>query len=538
MKKIFFVATTFIFVMLFGLQVNAGYDVTPPKLNSVTLEKTTVTKPGILNITLDITEEETGVVYIHIFYSKPGMVNCYDLSGYVEISNVFTGKYIVSAPISSSFNVGDDYFISEVILRDAQGNQSDYTDLDNDKKMYLQNANGSDNADEFCYVNHGFAVEEEFNVNFQYHITNPNIVSKIASMGNDEVGMVTYDASNHVASKGIFEAIKGTNKTIVFSNNSMQWVFSGKDLSGDIKDIDLAIAVSEKRGEDYSNTKNVLKIDFADNGILPGKARIRLKSDYMYKLHNLSDSLLLYYIDDKNSKIEKINTDVNYILDGSDHWCQFYIDHNSSYIISSETAKYIPKKGAFLNDTKTKAQYTVIKSGKSNGTVEYKKSTNSSTAAISIPATVTIDGITYKVTSVAPNAFKNNKRITKVTVGKNVNTIGASAFYGCSKLKSIIFKSGSELTAINSKAFYKCTALIKITIPSKVAKIGTQAFYGCKKLKTIIIKTTKLTGAKIGSKALKGISSKAIIKVPKRRLSSYKKVLKAKGVGSDVKIKN
>ena len=289
-------------------------------------------------------------------------------------------------------------------------------------------------------------------------------------------------------------------------------MFHGKDLLGDIKDIDLDIRVSEVNGKSYSNTKDVLKIDFADNGVLPGKARIRLKSDYMYTLHNLSDSLLLYYINDENSEIEKINTDVNYLLDGSDHWCQFYVDHNSSYIISSEAVNYIPARGAVINDTKTKARYTVVRSGKSNGAVEYKKATNKDAASISIPATVTI--------------------------GKNVKTIGVNAFYGCSKLKNITFQSGSALTAMNPKAFYKCTALTKITIPSKVAKIGAQAFYGCRKLKTITINTTKLTGARIGSKALKGIYSKATIKTPKAKLSSYKKILKAKGVGSGVNIKN
>lgn len=536
MKKIFFVATTFIFVMLFGLKANAGYDVTAPKLNSVTLDKTTVTKPGILNITLDITEEETGVTFIQISFWKSGEPSNGGLG--IEVSNVFTGKYTVSVPISSSFQVGDDYYVSDIYLQDAQGNESAYIDLDNDKKMCLRNADYSENEEEFCYVNHGFAVEEEFDVAFQYHIANPNVVSKIESMGNDEVGMVTYDASNHVANKEIFNAMKGTNKTIVFSNDSMQWVFHGKDLSGDIKDIDLKIAVSEMDGAAYNNTKDVLKIDFADNGTLPGKARIRLKSDYMYTLYNLSDSLLLYYIDDKNNKMERINTDVNYLLDGSDHWCQFYVNHNSSYIISSETAKYIPKRGAVLNDTKTKAQYTVIESGESNGAVEYKKTTNSSASSISVPATITVDGIAYKVTSVAANAFKNNKKITKVTIGKNVNTIGASAFYGCSKLKTITFKSNAALAAINSKAFYKCIALTKITIPSKVAKIGTRAFYGCKKLKTITIKTTKLSGAKIGNKAFKGIYYQATIKAPKKKIGIYKRILKAGGVGSGAKIRN
>ncbi|MBQ6843787.1 MAG: leucine-rich repeat protein [Agathobacter sp.] len=71
-------------------------------------------------------------------------------------------------------------------------------------------------------------------------------------------------------------------------------------------------------------------------------------------------------------------------------------------------------------------------------------------------------------------------------------------------------------------------------VPSKVTKIDKQAFYGCKKLKTITIKSTKLKT--VGKNALKGINSKATIKVPKSKLSAYKKLLKGKGQGSKVKI--
>ncbi|MBD5106183.1 MAG: leucine-rich repeat protein, partial [Lachnospiraceae bacterium] len=76
-----------------------------------------------------------------------------------------------------------------------------------------------------------------------------------------------------------------------------------------------------------------------------------------------------------------------------------------------------------------------------------------------------------------------------------------------------------------------------ITIPSKVNKIGSKAFYGCKKLKKITIKTTKLTKKKVGSQAFKGIAAKATIKVPKKKLSAYKKMLRARGVGAKAKIK-
>ena len=64
-----------------------------------------------------------------------------------------------------------------------------------------------------------------------------------------------------------------------------------------------------------------------------------------------------------------------------------------------------------------------------------------------------------------------------------------------------------------------------------------QAFAGCKNLKSIIIRTPYLTKKSVGAKAFKGISSKAVIKVPKKQLKAYKKLLKTKGVAKSVKIK-
>ena len=215
---------------------------------------------------------------------------------------------------------------------------------------------------------------------------------------------------------------------------------------------------------------------------------------------------------------------------------------------------------AGTNDTSDDgtATYKVTASDLTKGTVAYVAPTNKDITTVSIPETVTIDGITYKVTSIADNAFANNKKLTKVTIdsnvktigkkafykctklktvktGNNVTSIGSNAFYGCSKLTSVTI--GSNVTTISDKAFYKCTSLGKITIPSKVKKIGKQTFYGCKKLKSITIKTTKLTSKNVGSKAFKGIYSKATIKVPKSKLTSYKKILKAKGCGSKVTIR-
>jgi len=210
-----------------------------------------------------------------------------------------------------------------------------------------------------------------------------------------------------------------------------------------------------------------------------------------------------------------------------------------------------------VEDPETGDSYVESGTDGEDKTVEYVAPDNNATTA-EIPNEVTINGVTYKVTSIADNAFKNNKKIKKVVIdsnitsigknafygctklqsvkiGKNVKTIGSKAFYGCTKLTTVTM--GNNVTTIGDKAFYKCSKLKKITIPSKVNKIGKQAFYKCKNLKTITIKTKKLKSSNVGSQAFKGVYSKATYKVPKAKLSAYKRLLKKKGVSSKAKIK-
>ena len=224
--------------------------------------------------------------------------------------------------------------------------------------------------------------------------------------------------------------------------------------------------------------------------------------------------------------------------------------------IEDQKVTEIPKSGTVIADQNTKAKYKITAIGDENE-VNYVAPTSKS-ATITIPDTIIIDGRTYKVAGISDKAFKDNKTLKTIVIGQNVTSIGKSAFqgctslqkvqkavnvqkigdkafYGCKKLTSI--SMSSKLTTIGKYAFYKCTSLKKIVIPGKVKKIGTKAFYGCKKLKTITIKTTKLTSKNVGSKAWKGIYSKATIKVPKKKLSSYQKMLKSKGVSSKAKIK-
>lgn len=190
------------------------------------------------------------------------------------------------------------------------------------------------------------------------------------------------------------------------------------------------------------------------------------------------------------------------------------------------------KKGDVVSDDSKAAKVQVISTSKK--TVAYKAPVNKKAKTVSIPATVKIRGKKYKVTQIAEGAFKNNKKVTKVTIGSNVSKISKNAFSGAIKLKTVTMRQ--NVTEIGAYAFKGCKVLTGITLPAKTTKIGDQAFSGCKKLKTITIKSSKITSKKLSKNAFKGITKVTTIKVPKKKVSSYQKLFKSKGLSSKVKV--
>lgn len=119
--------------------------------------------------------------------------------------------------------------------------------------------------------------------------------------------------------------------------------------------------------------------------------------------------------------------------------------------------------------------YTILSDG--NRTVEYVKPAKKSCTSAHIPDTVKIGGQDYKVVSIKAGAFKGNRELIKVSIGKNVKTIGKKAFYGCKSLS-------------------------KLSIFSK-----------------------NLTSKTVAKDAFKGISTKGWAVVPESRVSKYKKLV-------------
>lgn len=154
----------------------------------------------------------------------------------------------------------------------------------------------------------------------------------------------------------------------------------------------------------------------------------------------------------------------------------------------------LKRKGDKLTDSFTKNNYIIKKSGQIvnenviGAEVEFVGN-KSKSSKIVIPDNVTIGNIKYSVVSVKGGALKNNQKVARLVVGKNVSII------------------------------------------------GKQAFYKCKKIKNIIIKTSKLTEKNVRKDAFAKINAKVIVKVPKKKLKEYKNILSKKGILKGAKYK-
>lgn len=96
---------------------------------------------------------------------------------------------------------------------------------------------------------------------------------------------------------------------------------------------------------------------------------------------------------------------------------------------------------------------------------------------------------------------------------------------------------GGSIKTIGSKAFAGTKVLRTITLGTSVEKIGSYAFANSRDLKVLKIKTTKLTSKTLSKKTFAGITSKTTVKVPKSKLSAYKKLFRKCGLSKNVKVK-
>ena len=184
----------------------------------------------------------------------------------------------------------------------------------------------------------------------------------------------------------------------------------------------------------------------------------------------------------KNSKRGRYNDKTNLrgetdsdgfyrVRDGYRVFELFSVDHSTTVIAGNYTSKpvCISVKGL---------KYELDHNKK---TAVFYGTKDKNTSSISIPATIKSDGKTYKVTEIAVRACRNFTKLTKLTIGKNVASIGRSAFNGCKKLKTINIKSEKLKKSgigdacfqdINAKATFKCPKKLMKKYKNWLVKIG------------------------------------------------------------------
>ena len=97
---------------------------------------------------------------------------------------------------------------------------------------------------------------------------------------------------------------------------------------------------------------------------------------------------------------------------------------------------------------------------------------------VKVPRSVTtIDGNTYRVTTIGENVFADysfTSALSSVTLPDSIQTIEDGAFFGCSLLSDITIPK--DLITIGHGAFYHCSKLTSITLPEGLTTIGDSAF--------------------------------------------------------------
>ena len=86
---------------------------------------------------------------------------------------------------------------------------------------------------------------------------------------------------------------------------------------------------------------------------------------------------------------------------------------------------------------------------------------------IVIPASIKIDGKTYRVVQIASGSFENCTKLSKVTIGKNITVIDKNAFRNCKKIKKIVLK-GTKLSKIKKGAFQKTADNLTVQVPKSL----------------------------------------------------------------------
>lgn len=424
-----------------------------PVMTGIQVANATVQKPGVLKINVTINTPSHRVKDIIIMVSERGDFSNYDnlfLSGL----SLTGGTHTIDFPLKSTMRSGE-WFVSLITFEDHAGNRAVYNANETEHGL-------DDYWDNSTLLTTGipaatFTVRDEFNVAYDMSLSHPEMLGRVQSLQAGQAMKLFIDApSGNVLPKGVFDAIRGKDITVIAYKDGFQWIFNGRNVTQASKDINLELKVSQIKGAEFGVANNIVQVAFAPNGTLPGKAMVRLKSDYLYNLHNINGKLHLYY--SNNGTLTEENGNFDLVMDGTDKWCYFDVTHNSKFLVSGQALATKLKRLSFENGAVSLA---MGKKRKAQQPVAY-------------PAALATGAIKWK---------SSNTKVA--TVNAKTGQVTAKKRAGTAKITASL----NGLKATYMVNVYDPAAVYKVTVKAPSKKMGTIS--GAK------------TGAYMGGKTLK-----------------------------------
>ncbi|MDJ1650876.1 leucine-rich repeat protein [Gordonibacter faecis] len=122
---------------------------------------------------------------------------------------------------------------------------------------------------------------------------------------------------------------------------------------------------------------------------------------------------------------------------------------------------------------------------------------------LEIPSFAEINGVPYRVSTIAESAFANRGSLTSVKLPTTITTINNGAFAGCANLAAIEFPN--TLREIGERAF-EATSLKDVWLPASINSIGSRAFASCSTLERVVA----LGNSEVANDALAGCTNVSI----------------------------
>ena len=147
------------------------------------------------------------------------------------------------------------------------------------------------------------------------------------------------------------------------------------------------------------------------------------------------------------------------------------------YLVILTFSLFLSMSAYAVDVTKNGINYTLDVSSRT------AKVAGSSLENVVVPETIYYDGVTYTVTAIGYNAFRDNKTIVSIKTGNTIKTLEEGAFSGASNLQKVDFNNALE--HIDDWCFNKCINLKYLVLPKTISFVYREnVFYDCP---TIII---------------------------------------------------